>query len=204
MGQLKNGPDKTRAPFLVGVPWILFWDWLSCLMNSLFRKFNFPQPSDNDDWCYWCQKGKCCPRWGLKKCAVPVTQPQKYKKNLFAKIPCAVSLLPSKFLVFDNEKWQNNLKKIIKNLKNAYLPTLPLMESVTGTTPIFGTPIFGSPLVNLYDHVAWCSSSSVSGARFTTAGRISLKFSWSVPPRNAHRRFFFVFAIWPILTRLVP
>jgi hypothetical protein len=28
-------------------------------------------------------------------------------------------------------------EKIMQNKKNAYLPTLPLMESVIGTTPIF-------------------------------------------------------------------
>jgi hypothetical protein len=51
----------------------------------------------------------------------------------------------------------------------------------------FGSP---HPLVSLYDHVAQCPSSFVSGARFATAEWISLKGGFPEPPRNTHRRIF--------------
>jgi hypothetical protein len=47
-----------------------------------------------------------------------------------------------KFFVFDHENSQIKIKKITKITKKAYLhvPTLPLRESVTGTTPFFIWP----------------------------------------------------------------
>jgi hypothetical protein len=48
-----------------------------------------------------------------------------------------VSTTVFKFFVFDHENSQIKIKKITKIKQNAYLPTLPLRESVTGTTPFF-------------------------------------------------------------------
>jgi hypothetical protein len=48
-----------------------------------------------------------------------------------------VSTTVFKFFVFDHENAQIKIKKITKIKKNANLPTLPLRESVTGTTPFF-------------------------------------------------------------------